>query len=77
MITVVSVIDDCRDEKDNKFLALAIDSDATLIVTGDDDLLALNAFRGVNSRCRIVPRALLWRRSGWLSRCLTRSAFVR
>ena len=47
MITVVSVIDDCRDEKDNKFLALAIDSDATLIVTGDDDLLVLNAFRGV------------------------------
>ncbi len=47
VITVVSVIDDCRDEKDNKFLALAIDSGAALIVTGDDDLLALNPFRGV------------------------------
>lgn len=47
MVTVVSVIDDCRDAKDNKFLAIAIDAGAALIVTGDDDLLALNVFRGV------------------------------
>jgi uncharacterized protein len=47
IVTVVSVIDECRDAKDNKFLALAIDAGAALIVTGDDDLLVLNTFQGV------------------------------
>ena len=47
MVTVVSVIDDCRDAKDNKFLSLAIDASAAIIVTGDEDLLVLNPYRGV------------------------------
>lgn len=47
MVTVVSVIDDCRDAKDNKFLALAIDAGASMIVTGDEDLLALSSYLGV------------------------------
>lgn len=41
-------IEACRDPKDNMFLELAIAGRATHIVTGDDDLLALNPFRGIS-----------------------------
>ncbi len=37
----------CRDPKDNKFLELAIAAKAYSIITGDDDLLVLNPFRGI------------------------------
>lgn len=37
----------CRDPDDNKFLELAVSGRATHIVTGDADLLVLNAFRGI------------------------------
>jgi len=40
-------INDCRDPKDNKFLELAVASQATLLVTGDADLLVLDPFRGI------------------------------
>lgn len=43
-----SVVTDCRDLDDNKFLALALDAGARFIVTGDKDLLALHPWRGVN-----------------------------
>lgn len=46
-IVVQSVITDCRDPDDNKFLALALDSAAEFIVTGDRDLLELHPWRGV------------------------------
>ena len=35
-----SEITDCRDPKDNAFLALALDGNAMVIVSGDDDLRA-------------------------------------
>ena len=38
----------CRDPKDNKFLELAVSGHATHIVTGDNDLLALNPFQGIH-----------------------------
>ena len=38
---------DCRDIKDNKFLNLAYDSNASYIITGDQDLLILNPFKGI------------------------------
>jgi len=38
---------DCRDPKDNKFLALAFQSQAVVIVSGDDDLLCLHPWRGI------------------------------
>ncbi len=47
MVSVLSEIDDCRDAKDNRFLALALDADASYIVTGDSDLLALHPWRGI------------------------------
>jgi putative PIN family toxin of toxin-antitoxin system len=37
----------CRDPKDDKFLELAVNGRADLIVSGDADLLALNPFHGV------------------------------
>ena len=36
----------CRDPKDDKFLALALNIDAHFIITGDDDLLVLNPYNG-------------------------------
>lgn len=56
LISIVSEIRDCRDPNDNKFLELAIDGQADVILTGDDDLLALDAFRGVRI---LTPRAFL------------------
>jgi len=48
----------CRDAKDDKFLDLAVNGDARLIITGDKDLLALNPFHGV---AIITPAAYLQR----------------
>lgn len=41
IIEVKSVVDLCRDPKDNFLLALAKDSDADYLITGDNDLLVL------------------------------------
>lgn len=38
----------CRDPKDNKFLEAALAGEADAIVTGDDDLLVLHPFEGVD-----------------------------
>jgi putative PIN family toxin of toxin-antitoxin system len=38
----------CRDAKDDKFLELAVNGDAELIVSGDQDLLILNPFLGIS-----------------------------
>ena len=47
MVSVLSEITDCRDPKDNRFLALALDSESDCIVSGNADLLALNPWRGI------------------------------
>jgi putative PIN family toxin of toxin-antitoxin system len=47
LVAVTDVVTDCRDPKDNKFLELALNGRATCLVTGDNDLLVLNPFRGV------------------------------
>ena len=46
-IDVTEQISECRDPKDNKYLELAVSGQAECIVTGDDDLLVLNPFRGI------------------------------
>jgi putative PIN family toxin of toxin-antitoxin system len=46
-IPVHSTIQACRDKKDDKFLELAIDGRADLILTRDQDLLILSPFRGI------------------------------
>jgi uncharacterized protein len=42
-----SVVTDCKDPDDNKFLALALDGGAKIIVTGDKALLTLSPWRDV------------------------------
>ena len=37
----------CRDAKDDKFLELAVNGNAELIVSGDEDLLILNPFEEI------------------------------
>ncbi|HEY1931796.1 MAG TPA: putative toxin-antitoxin system toxin component, PIN family [Acetobacteraceae bacterium] len=47
LVTIIERIAACRDPKDDKFLELAVNGRADLIVTGDNDLLVLNPFRGI------------------------------
>jgi len=44
---VKTIVTDCRDPKDNKFLSLALDADVRVIVTGDSDLKELHPFKGI------------------------------
>jgi putative PIN family toxin of toxin-antitoxin system len=48
----------CRDPKDDKFLDLAVNGEADLIVTGDKDLLALDPF---HATAILTPAAFLAR----------------
>ncbi|NDE91402.1 MAG: putative toxin-antitoxin system toxin component, PIN family [Alphaproteobacteria bacterium] len=43
-VSITSTIIACRDPTDNKFLELAVDGKADLILSGDKDLLILNPF---------------------------------
>jgi uncharacterized protein len=47
VVRVTETIEDCRDPRDNKFLELAVSGRADCIITGDEDLLALNPYRGI------------------------------
>jgi putative PIN family toxin of toxin-antitoxin system len=58
LVPITTVIRACRDPKDDKFLELAVNGAADLIVTGDKDLLALNPFHEVTI---ITPAAYLKR----------------
>jgi putative PIN family toxin of toxin-antitoxin system len=40
-------VTDCRDPADNKYLELALDARATIIVSDDLDLLVLHPWRGI------------------------------
>ncbi|HEX3884358.1 MAG TPA: putative toxin-antitoxin system toxin component, PIN family [Stellaceae bacterium] len=46
-VPITEHITACRDPKDDKFLELAINGHADVIVSGDADLLALHPFRGI------------------------------
>jgi putative PIN family toxin of toxin-antitoxin system len=46
-IPIIYPVHACRDPKDDKFLELAVNGEADMIVSGDDDLLMLNPFRGI------------------------------
>jgi len=47
IVDVKDKIAEYRDPRDDRFLELAVDGNATYIVSGDSDLLVLNPFRGV------------------------------
>lgn len=41
-VTITKRLKACRDPRDDKFLEVAINGQATIILTGDEDLLVLN-----------------------------------
>ena len=47
LVEIVERVDLCRDEKDNKFLEVAINGKAEYLITGDNDLLVLRPFQDV------------------------------
>ena len=47
LVEIVERVDLCRDEKDNKFLEVAINGKADYLITGDNDLLVLRPFQDV------------------------------
>jgi putative PIN family toxin of toxin-antitoxin system len=56
MVRPTSRIDVCRDSDDNRVLELAVDGRADVIVSGDNDLLSLRAYRDVRI---VTPRQFL------------------
>ncbi|MBI3371059.1 MAG: putative toxin-antitoxin system toxin component, PIN family [Betaproteobacteria bacterium] len=58
LIGVQTRVTDCSDPKDNKFLELAIDGNARLIVSGDSHLHDMHPFRGI---AIVTPAELLAR----------------
>jgi putative PIN family toxin of toxin-antitoxin system len=47
IVTVTQVVRACRDSRDDKLLEAAVNGSASVIITGDKDLLVLNPFAGV------------------------------
>lgn len=47
LIEVQTTVQACRDQSDDKYLALAVAGQAIAIVSGDADLLDMNAFQGI------------------------------
>lgn len=47
LVAIAEPVVACRDPTDDKFLELAVNGHADLIVSGDADLLVLNPFRGI------------------------------
>jgi predicted nucleic acid-binding protein len=47
MIPITQQIAACRDARDDKFLDVALNGEAHLILTGDQDLLELHPFHGI------------------------------
>ncbi|MFM9840461.1 MAG: putative toxin-antitoxin system toxin component, PIN family [Cyclobacteriaceae bacterium] len=47
LIDILSSIAECRDPKDNKFLNLAVDGRADVIISRDPDLLVIHPFRHI------------------------------
>ena len=47
LVAITEAVTGCRDPKDDKFLELAVNGRADVIVSGDADLLVLEAFRDI------------------------------
>ena len=48
LVEIQETVQACRDPKDDKFLELAVNGGADCVVSGDDDLLVLSPFRGID-----------------------------
>jgi putative PIN family toxin of toxin-antitoxin system len=49
-VPIICTVRACRDPRDDKILELAINGQATLIISGDKDLLTLDPFKGIPIR---------------------------
>lgn len=47
MVPTVQIVRECRDPKDDKFLEVALNGRADVIITGDTDLLRMHPWRGL------------------------------
>jgi putative PIN family toxin of toxin-antitoxin system len=47
LVEIIEKVELCRDEKDNKFLEVAINGKADYLITGDNDLLVLRPFQDI------------------------------
>lgn len=56
LVEIHELVRACRDPKDDHVLEVAINGRAATIVTGDEDLLELNPFRGVEV---VTPRRFI------------------
>ena len=57
VVEIAQAVRASRDPTDDKFLELAVNGRADVIVTGDSDLLALNPFNGIAILTDGLPRA--------------------
>ncbi len=48
LVEIAEEIHACRDPKDDKYLELAVNGAAAYLISGDQDLLTLNPFRGIS-----------------------------
>ena len=55
-VLITETIAVCRDPKDDRFLEVAVNGQATHMITGDQDLLVLHPFRGIPI---MTPRTFL------------------
>ena len=46
-VPIIQLVRQCRDLKDDKFLEIALNGRADVIITGDADLLTLHPWRGI------------------------------
>ena len=46
-VPIIQLVRECRDPKDDKFLEVALNGRADVIITGDADLLALQPWREI------------------------------
>ena len=46
-VSIIQLVRECRDPKDDKFLEVALNGRADVIITGDEDLLGLHPWRGI------------------------------
>ena len=55
-VSIIHTIRECRDPKDDKFLEVALNGRADVIITGDADLLGMHPWRGISN---LSPSAYL------------------
>ena len=55
-VSIIQVVRECRDARDDKFLEVALNGRADVIITGDNDLLKMSPWRGITI---VLPREYL------------------